>query len=209
MSTYGTPSIGYRAICAKGKWEIVISPKPTPIDPMLNDIRRALDTRFYFLALAMALALPDICACLESAAGHNIGRSAKAYKSWFDVNLASKFNNLTADDCYRLRCGVLHQGHFSHPDSQYDHIVFIPPGGPLRYRGDIVVTMSPGVAFGSIQGKVLHIEVIWFCETIIDAVRKWLVTKVADATVQANLPNLVRLRPEGLPPYIVGTALIA
>jgi hypothetical protein len=69
--------------------------------------------------------------------------------------------------------------------------------------------MSPGVAFGSIQGKVLHIEVIWFCETIIDAVRKWLVTKVADATVQANLPNLVRLRPEGLPPYIVGTALIA
>ena len=209
MSISGTLSTGYRAVLVNGKWEIVPPKKETPIDPMLNDIQRALKANFYFLALATALALPDICACLESAKGHNINRSAEAYKKWFDANLSHEFNELTADDCYRLRCGILHQGNFNNPNSRYDHVVFVPPNRSLRYGKDIVVTIAPGVAFGSLQGRILHIEVVWFCELLIRAVCRWLAAKATDATVQANLPNLVRLRPEGFPPYIVGIPLIA
>ena len=209
MSISGILSTGYRAVLVNEKWEIVPPKKETPIDPILNDIQRALKANFHFLALAMALALPDICACLESATGHNMGRSTEAYKKWFDANLVHQFNDLTADDCYRLRCGVLHQGNFSHPNSRYDHIVFMPPNRSPRYTKDIVVTMAPGVAFGSVQGRILHIEVVWFCQLLTGAVCRWLAAKAADATVQANLPNLVRLRPEGLPPHIVGVPLIA
>jgi hypothetical protein len=126
-----------------------------------------------------------------------------------DTNLAQRFDNLTSDDCYRLRCGVLHQGNFGHPDSRYDRVIFIAPNQPIRMMKDILVTIAPGISFGDITGKVLQIDPAWFCGQFIDATQQWAVKKINDPNVQANIPNLVRLRPEGLPPYAVGLEVIA
>src|SRR4051794_13951177 len=46
------------------------------------------------------------------------------YKRWFDQHLSDKFWHLTGDDCYRLRCGAVHQGRFGRPDDKYDRIGF-------------------------------------------------------------------------------------
>ena len=114
-----------------------------------------------------------------------------------------------------MRCGVLHQGQFGRPDDRYDRIIFMLPQlpglgrGQIRVIRDIVVTISPGLSFGGVTGKVLQLEAIWFCEQIIAAAREWAALKAADPIVQGNLPNLVRYRSEGLPSYIVGQPLIA
>jgi hypothetical protein len=201
-----------------GQWQI-LPPKPPlgPLDQILDDLERALTAKFYYLAIMIALALPDICACLESPNGNTRGRVGEAYKDWFRANLSNRFNNLTDVDAYQLRCGVMHQGHFGdHPRRNYDRIIFIGQNPNIRYRADIVVTISPDVAFGGmsveelrLSGRILHLEAEFFCRTISDAVRTWAIAKADDPNVKTNLPKLVRYRPYGMPPYIVGVPLIA
>jgi hypothetical protein len=93
--------------------------------------------------------------------------------------------------------------------TRYDRVIFMAPNPSFRMTQDIVVTIAPEVSFGVVTGKVLQIEAVWFCEQFTNAVKQWAVAKVNDPNVQTNVPNLVRLRPEGLPPYIVGVPLIA
>ena len=189
-----------------GNW-VVESIHPA-LQRFLDEIKAALDAKLYYLAIATSLSIPDVCSCLECNPD-TIWVTSRKYKAWFDANLAQRFSNLTSDDCYRLRCGVLHQGKFGRPDSRYDRVIFLAPNPSLRMAKDILVTVTPGVTFGDVTGKVLQIEAVWFCEQFIDAVQQWAVTKINDPNVQTNVPNLVRLRPEGLPPYIVGVPLIA
>lgn len=82
------------------------------MDDILNEIDRALAAGLYYLAIAMALTIPDICAALEAENGET---NQQKYKAWYESNLAYKYTNITAQDCYSLRCGVLHQGRCGHP----------------------------------------------------------------------------------------------
>jgi hypothetical protein len=87
----------------------VAEERRTPLDAILNEIDRALNGGFYYLAIMAAMTLPGICAALKSPDGRSGGRE---YKAWFDEKLAGKWSFLTADDCYSFRCGVIHQGQF-------------------------------------------------------------------------------------------------
>jgi hypothetical protein len=124
---------------------------------------------------------------------------------------------LTDVDAYQLRCGVVHQGHFGdHQKRNYDRIIFVGPNPNVRYAADVVVTIAPDVSFGGmsveelrLSGRVLHLEVEFFCRTIMDSVRNWASSMDSDPNVKSNLPNLVHYRPRGMPPYIVGVPLIA
>ena len=60
-----------------------------------------------------------------------------------------------------------------------------------------------------LAGKVLLLDAVQFCQTIMDSARKWLISKNGDPFVERNLPNLVRYRPNGLPPFSVGVPTIA
>jgi hypothetical protein len=204
--TLKTSLKGWLVMGIGGSW-IVESTHPA-LQRFLEEIKTALDTKLYYLAIATTLSVPDVCSCLECSP-NAIWTTPEKYKAWFDANLAHRFSNLTSDDCYRLRCGVLHKGNFGRPDSRSDRVIFMAPNPSFRMTTDIVVTIAPGVSFGDVTGKVLQIEAVWFCQQFIDAVREWAVAKINDPNVQTNVPNLVRLRPEGLPPYIVGVPLIA
>ncbi len=191
----------------RGSTWIIDSMHPS-LQQFLHEVQRALAAELFFSAIAISLSVPDVCSALECDPG-KIWTTPEKYKNWFDLHVAQSFKTLTSDDCYRLRCGVLHQGNFGHPKSRYDRVVFLAPNKSFRLSGDILVTSAPGVNFGSVQGKVLQIEALWFCQQFISAARNWAETKRQDPNVQTNLPNLVRFRPEGLSPYIVGVPLIA
>ncbi len=75
------------------------------MDFILNQIERALDKNLHYLAVASALTLPDLCGALEAEDG--IARPAH-YKTWYDKWLAPKYDVITSQDLYMLRCGVLH-----------------------------------------------------------------------------------------------------
>ena len=164
------------------------------METILQEIDRALDAGLYYVAVAMVLTLPDICAALES---HNGQSSGPKYKAWYNANLATKYPNITDDDCWSLRCGVLHQGRCGHPGMQYDRILFTIPN------------LQNNVFHNNILNEALNLDAIRFCRDVVTCARQWFDANLNSCNVQANLPNLVQLRPGGLAPYMVGIPLIA
>jgi hypothetical protein len=197
----------------RGVWKI--TRVPIELDAILQEIDRALVARLYYLAIAVSLSIPDICACLECDPSGPIWANQDRYVSWCERNLEGRFKNVAGVDLFRLRGGVLHQGHFGHPKSRFDRIMFIGPESSIKMH-DVIINVEPGVSFSGmsasslrLQGRLLQLDAVRFCETIRDAARDWVVTKSNDPNVSANLQNLVRFRPEGLPPFSVGVPTIA
>ena len=170
-----------------------ISPD-SPLHTLLDNIQGCLGAGIYYAALVTALTIPEICAALESDGGW--GGNQK-YKNWYHDYLGDKYPNLTPDDCYALRCSVLHQGKLGRPNMQYSRVLFTIPN---RQRN---------VFHNNICNDALNLDVSIFCNDVIAAAQAWYEVKRDDPFVLANLPNLVRDRPEGLSPYMVGMPLIA
>jgi hypothetical protein len=204
--------IGYRlALDTRGYWKM--DNVPLELTAILREIEKALEAKLYYVAIAVALSVPDICACLECDPDKPIWATQEKYVAWCDKNL--RFKNLTGVDLFRIRGGVLHQGHFDHPKSKFDRVMFIGPESAIKAH-DIVITVKPGVTFSGISaetlrvsGDLLQLDVRMFCNSILDAARAWGISKANDPHVLRNLPNLVRYRPEGLPPFSVGVPTIA
>ena len=164
------------------------------METILGEIERALAARLYYLAVAMALTVPDICAALESPNGETTGAQ---YKAWYNANLTDQYPNITGADCWSLRCGVLHQGRCGHPNMQCGRILFTVPAG------------QNNVFHNNILNDALNLDTVIFCSDAVRSARRWFAQKANDPAVLANLPNLVQFRPEGLAPYMVGISLIA
>jgi len=164
------------------------------MEMVLQEIERALNCGLYYLALVMTLTLPDLCAALESPNGASSG---VRYRAWYDANLAARYTTLTADDCYNLRCGVVHQGRLGHPHLQYGRVLFTVPNAQRN------------VFHNNIMNDALNLDTILFCGDVIDSVRRWFATAQGTHNVQTNLPHLVQYRATGLAPYMVGIPLIA
>ena len=172
----------------------------SPLEIIFRDIERALDSGLHYLAIAVSLSIPDICAALECDPD-KIWVTEKKYVAWCEANISDQLGFMTALDCYRLRCGVLHQGRFGHPKARFDHMLFTIPN-PQRN----VFHMNMMEIGGK---KVLNLDTVTFCHDMISAARRWYEAKRDDGNVQANISNLVRLRPHGLAPFMVGMPLIA
>jgi hypothetical protein len=202
---------GWLVLARDGSWRVdQVRPELAAI---LHEIERAIEAKLYYVAIAVALSVPDICACLECNPDEPIWASFDKYAAWCDANI--KFQNLDGADLARLRGGVLHQGHFGHPKSKFNRVLFIGPESQIKAH-DVVMSVEDNVSFGGMSatelrlaGKVLLLDAVQFCQTIMDSARKWVISKNGDPFVERNLPNLVRYRPNGLPPFSVGVPTIA
>ena len=89
----------------------------------ISEIRKALELELYNCALALALTLPDVYGKVE----FPNSKTKERYKAWFNkyaqsyfVSVATvlpgeqlkKYTWLTANECYKLRCAVLHAGDY-------------------------------------------------------------------------------------------------
>jgi hypothetical protein len=55
----------------------------------------------------------------------------------------------------------------------------------------------------------LQLDLMMFCNQMIEAAQRWYDERHHDEVVAANLANLVRFRPEGIFPHFVGVPVIA
>jgi hypothetical protein len=198
MWTSGNSFVGYKLVLTGGCW--VPTRELNPLEQILGDIEKALAAEFHYLAIAVSLTVPDICAALECdpAQRREIG---KTYIAWCKTNLEPNYKHFTAEDCYRLRCGVIHEGKFGHPKTPYDNVYFGVPNTREFVNHDGLITWN---------GKTgLQLDARMFCETMIAAARGWLVSSATNPNVSTNMPHLVHLRPEGLPPFVNGVPVIA
>jgi hypothetical protein len=164
------------------------------MEDLLGQIRRALQANLYYAALFPVLALPDICGALESPDGE---ANKPKYAAWFDKWVAQRYRGtLTGDDCYYLRCSLLHQGTTRHAKSTYSRVLFLEPN-------------TIGFAHNNILMDALNIDLPTFCADMIDGVEAWLPQAIALPHFQTNMSRFITRYPNGLRPYIVGVPVIA
>ena len=164
------------------------------MEAILKEVREAFRLKLYYLALMLCLALPDICAGLESPKGQT---SEKQYKAWVQTWLRGNTSDaLTPADVYRLRCGVMHQGRLAHrelgkPGIRYKRIAFS------------VDTLVQNCYFpGKKNAEVLVLSINLFCKEMVESVVDWEAAHENDPIVIGNLKGLVQFRPDGLFPYL-------
>ena len=167
------------------------------MDEILSEIERAAASGFCYLAVAMTLALPDICGALEAPDGR---ASFKRYKDWCRRNLTHTYG-LRPVDFYSMRCGILHQGNLGVPNSPITHVVF-----SLRNASG---TIAHSNILNRGRGPELNLDALLFCSELGADIRNWFSTHRSTPHVARNFSNLLRYRPNGLMPFISGIPVIA
>lgn len=135
---------------------------------LLDSIRKSLDSENWYAALFVALALPDICGCVEKP----LQKSGVRYKWWFNKYMTKYTENirvpLSGDECWMLRCSILHQ--FT------DTIDMEKTTRKLgRFELIAVNLQNWSVNTNSTMGESLtvQLDIIEFCTDLCNAVEEW------------------------------------
>lgn len=147
----------------------------------------------WYAALALALALPDICSSLETPDKAERRKVGRRYARWFKTWLEPMHTMCTGadmrphvflngNDCYALRCSLLHQGTDDIMDQQARDVLerfqFIAPvRGVVYHRNQI--------------GNHLQLQVDIFCREIVNAVHSWEAAKAGNATIAKEKQGLL------------------
>lgn len=160
----------------------------------LEQVTRGLDANLYYLSLAAALTIPDMCAGLESPDGLT---NASKYKAWYEEHCADVCAFLTGEDCYYYRCSMLHRGTSQHPKSSFSRVLFVEPG------------VTTNVFHCNLMNDALNIDVNVFCRAIVQAADSWLDRVEGTDPYESNAAKFMRRYVSGLRPYIVGVPVIS
>lgn len=158
--------------------------------------RAAVDAGNLYAGLSLALMIPDICGSLEDAGP---GKSKERYTRWFSAWAEPKFtfgigvNNETqvfvsAEDCYSLRCSLIHSGQ-SYVSGRFNRFEFFDDTGNVHLNAFEI----PGQQGGSF----LQLQASLFSKTMFDAADEWDVAKSNDADVQKEKEKLLVIRSSG------------
>lgn len=162
---------------------------------LTGESRRACDLGMHQLALRGVLCLIDTCGAI----GSQNGRSTEGkFRRWLE-QFAGYDDDLTSR-LWGLRCSVLHQGR-ALPDRHEIPIAFIEPG-PDRGRIHCIETEVEGAV-------ILWLDLNSLIDEVGRAVDLWLDRRGAQQPVLGNLTHVARVRPEGLPPHLVGLPVLA
>jgi hypothetical protein len=164
------------------------------MDRLFQEITVAAENGLFYLALFGALALPDICAGLESSDGKT---NEKKYVDWFDRWVAPKEHDLVnGEDCYGFRCSMLHQARAQPHKGLYSRVIFLEPNNRRIFM------------HLNVMGDVLNLDIATFCRDIVDSARAWLPTVEPTPEFRVNMSAFMTRHPNGIAPYIVGVPVI-
>lgn len=149
------------------------------IEIYVNNIKRSLKDKCYFSALALALALPDMCGMVEFPEEQSV---SKRYIEWFDKYLEPSFKNERGEDgdgspwlsgevVYNLRNTYLHQGlpsinsgKIKEETNQIDKFTLMLGDGTL------IQQMTSCIDFnnGEVVVRNIIIDITYLCENLCD-----------------------------------------
>lgn len=146
------------------------------IPSYINSIRQAITEKNGYCALALALALPDICGSIENPSEQS---SKKRFVDWYDQYIAPKFFEvfsegvgdllLSGADCYALRCSFLHNGSEDITSQRakdvLDKFYFVQPLENWSFNTHT-------------RGRILIVQIDRFCHLVCDSVDSWLSGRV-------------------------------
>jgi len=152
---------------------------------IVNSVYKSLKDENWYAALFVSLSLPDICCALEF--GETCGDK---YSAWFESNLPQYSGFLPGDDCYALRCALLHLGKEDITDQRKMKIL-----EHFKFRiKKPHLTLVQDSSFGGGKNETFLVLVVQeFCEDICKAVEKWLEEKSKKPTIQDRLKEMIEI----------------
>jgi hypothetical protein len=164
----------------------------SPLHRYLADIHYALKASAFYSALALSVAIPDMCGGIEYPGEKSV---SKRYRDWFDQWCAMLQSYLDAADCYAIRCSYLHEGidEFGGPSAiaarlaRIEFTVGMTDGGwSLSYATS---------AHGSEAKGAVRIPVEDFCRDMTTSADAWCRSRADNPHVIAALSRLIEFRP--------------
>lgn len=142
------------------------------------------------------LTLPDICCAADSDDGKATG---DRYAAWFDAHVSPKYRGrLDGKTCYKLRCGVLHQGRSTpHHGGKYSRIVFV-----------VSKSKNESMIHNNVFDDALNLDIDVFCGDVIDSVRLWFGRSDGSEAALANRERIMRQYAAGDGTFSVGVDVI-
>lgn len=167
-------------------------PPITSLHMAWTEIEKALQARLYYLALISTLSLIDICSALESENGET---DKHKFMAWYENHLGPHYEWLSSQDCYGLRCGLIHQGVMRH-DVKNSKGIPLPPSRWKRIG--FLLADGTGVEMREIStGDVYLTGLSEFCRDVLKRVTEWAVSARQTAIAQKNAEKLLHLYPTG------------
>lgn len=175
----------------------------------LSEIKKALDAKLYILAITSALALPDICARLESTNPDYEKGVGSKYKQWYKKNAESNCF-LSPELCYKYRCSMLHQYSSNNPKSKFKKIAFFLPslGGPKFNNCGFQINLYDEFTNTTRTDEATVIEIDDFVNGMIKSVEDWLQIIKDNKNYKKNISYLVQPRPNSALNAIKGDVII-
>lgn len=156
------------------------------MDDLIREIEIGVEQGLWQLALAGTLALPDICAAVQSENGKTTGSK---YKNWVRDYLRQEYPKLDPDELYQMRCSFLHQGTSS--AIKYKRIIFVSPHSTVRIHNSVV-------------DDALFLDMPIFTADVISAVRSWQAKVRGTSNYIKNMDLVMRWHRGGFGSYVVG-----
>lgn len=158
----------------------------------IDSIKLAVSNENWYGALFIALIIPDICGKIEFPIKH----TNKRYPEWFDKYVRHKYEFgdcfqedgtifMTGEDCYALRCALLHEGHQDLRTQKANEKI---------QRIDFVVPKS-GINRHKINASNIEyqLEVDKFCLDICAGAEQWLRDVSRNQEVQDRMKNIFEI----------------
>lgn len=154
-----------------------------------NSIRLALSAQDWYGALFTALALPDICAKLETPSEGSKARSIRWFKEWLEPLYTIKIGPfrqlhvfLGGNDFYALRCALLHEGSADINEQNAQEIL---------EKFHFITPPHNGIIHLNQFDNTLQIQVDIFCNDIAEAADSWARSVVNNESIQERMKLLL------------------
>jgi hypothetical protein len=169
------------------------------VEDYFEQARTVTHTGHYYVGLAAALMIPDMCGAMETPPGMKPRKPQPRYVAWFEKNMAAYTSVMKGVDCWNLRNSIIHQGSAFPPKGGFDRYVFTTPGPNVFHCN----------RFAHGDHTVINLDLVIFVDDMVNAALTWHATAKTTIAYKANFPRFIQSYPGGLPPYIVGQLVIA
>jgi hypothetical protein len=172
--------------------------------------RKVIEQDNLYCALSLALMVPDICGSLEDPGP---GKSKTRYTAWYSRWALSKFSAeigpmktptvfISADDCYQLRCSLIHSGSAEiEPGKQsaLDRFIFCDKSSGAH------LNLFQGAKINGVKTSFLQLKADKLSESMYCAADEWDAVVASDKKIQAEKAKLLMIQTG---PFAIGGGAI-
>jgi len=159
------------------------------MEDYIRQLRATYTSGLYYFTLFGTLSLIDFCAALNSPSGET---TRELFKEWFNKYLPQYSSTslgsaigLSADECYKFRCRMLHQFRAEIDAPSMDHTV---------KSGKIAFAIEGNTIHRCNFGGVYYLDIQTFMEDVISATERWTNDTANLPHVEENRKKMVKVR---------------